>query len=192
MNVLTRNYFPAMSKRSLRRERTHGTHVEIQMEALYRRAEREEVLSYIKDDAPHISINFEDYTRKFRSIARPNTTPSTLRSTRLTCSTSCSTTSTRPYRAIPLPPRHYRDGTVPERKKGDKVDFCEVGIVVPETWRQQVDNQLHGSVLISLFGFNIDELPFMTSERALAEKLGDQDQTSHFVISGPLSALHNA
>ena len=78
------------------------------------------------------------------------------------------------------------------RKKGDKVDFVKL-----ESWFQKLGvnrmAQLHGSVLISLFGFNIDELPFMTSERALADKLGDQDKrlTLSYLAHYPLSTTHS-
>ena len=73
-----------------------------------------------------------------------------------------------------------------------KVDFVKL-----ESWFQKLGvnrmAQLHGSVLISLFGFNIDELPFMTSERALAEKLGDQDKrlTLTYLAHYPLSTTHS-
>jgi len=78
------------------------------------------------------------------------------------------------------------------RKKGDKVDFVKL-----ESWFHKLGvnrmAELHGSVLISLFGFQIDELPFMTSERALAEKLGDQDKrlTLTYLAHYPLSTTHS-
>ena len=72
MNVLTRNYFRMLRNGAFGENEPMEPMSKYKWEALYRRAEREEVLSYIKDDAPHISINFEDHTqgRKFRSIAK--------------------------------------------------------------------------------------------------------------------------
>ena len=78
------------------------------------------------------------------------------------------------------------------RKKGDKVDFIKL-----ESWFHKLGvnrmAQLHGSVLISLFGFHIDELPFMTSEKAMAEKLGNQDKrlTLSYLTHYPLSTTHS-
>ena len=78
------------------------------------------------------------------------------------------------------------------RKKGDKVDFLKL-----EGWFRKlgVNNmaQLHGSILISLFGFQLDELPFMDREKAMAETLGERDRrlTLAYLTHYPLSTTHS-
>lgn len=193
MIVLTRNYFRMLRNGAFGENEPMEPMSKYKWEALYRRAEREEVLSYIKDDAPHISINFEDHTqgRKFRSIAKAeyhaiDTSLDTLDMLNIMLYNIDQTISGHTSLHGIIEMGRFL------RKKGDKVDFVKL-----ESWFQKLGvnrmAQLHGSVLISLFGFNIDELPFMTSERALADKLGDQDKrlTLSYLAHYPLSTTHS-
>ena len=72
MNVLTRNYFRMLRNGAFGEHEALEPMSKYKWNALYQRAEREDVLVYLKADAPHSSINFEDHTqgRKYRNIAK--------------------------------------------------------------------------------------------------------------------------
>ncbi len=70
MNVLTRNYFRMLRNGAFGEHEALEPMSKYKWNALYQRAEREDVLVYLKADAPHSSINFEDHTqgRKYLSL----------------------------------------------------------------------------------------------------------------------------
>ena len=193
MNVLTRNYFRMLRNGAFGEKEPMEPMSRYKWDSLYRRAGREEVIMYIKEDAPHTSINFEDHKqgRKFRSIAKAeyhaiDTSLDTLDMLNIMLYNIDQTISGHTSLHGIIEMGRFL------RKKGDKVDFVKL-----ESWFHKLGvsrmAQLHGSVLISLFGFHIDELPFMTSERALAERLGEQDKrlTLAYLTRYPLSTAHS-
>ena len=72
MNVLARNYFQLLRNGAFGENGALEPMSKYKWDALYRRAEDEEVAGYLKEDAAHTSINFEDHSqgRKFRNIAK--------------------------------------------------------------------------------------------------------------------------
>lgn len=78
------------------------------------------------------------------------------------------------------------------RTKGDKVDFLKV-----EQWLHKMGiykvSLLHASILIELFGFTLDELPFIQHSSRLAVRLAAQDHklTKAFLTHYPGATLHS-
>ena len=178
MNVLTRNYFRMLRNGAFGENEPMEPMSKYKWEALYRRAEREEVLSYIKDDAPHISINFEDHTqgRKFRSIAKAeyhaiDTSLDTLDMLNIMLYNIDQTISGHTSLHGIIEMGRFL------RKKGDKVDFVKL-----ESWFQKLG--VNGQQGARIIGFSVvpcgdrrtghdldvDQLHIEITESAFVEK----------------------
>jgi len=78
------------------------------------------------------------------------------------------------------------------RIKGDKVDYIKV-----ESWIKRLGVQrmtrLHGSVLISLFNFNIDEIPFMHKQASMSQEfaVNDRKLTIRYITRYPMTTFHS-
>lgn len=78
------------------------------------------------------------------------------------------------------------------RKKGDRVDYIKI-----EKWLRKLGirrlMELHASVLIVFFNFNISELPFMHRCSPLAERfmLKDRKLTTAYLFKYPASTMHS-
>lgn len=78
------------------------------------------------------------------------------------------------------------------RKKGDRVDYIKL-----ERWLRKLGvrrlAELHGSVLIALFGFNLNELPFMHRYAAIAEHfiVYDRCLTLSYLPKYPGATIHS-
>ena len=157
MDVLTRNYFQMLRNGAFGENGPLEPMSKFKWNALYQRAECDEVSMYLKEDAPNVSINFEDHKqgRKFRNIAKTeyhaiDTSLDTLDMLNIMLYNIDQTLSGHTSLHGIIEMGRFL------RKKGDKVDFLKL-----EGWFRKlgVNNmaQLHGSILISLFGFQLDE-----------------------------------
>ena len=193
MDVLTRNYFQMLRNGAFGENGLLEPMSKFKWNALYQKAECDEVSMYLKEDAPNVSINFEDHKqgRKFRNIAKTeyhaiDTSLDTLDMLNIMLYNIDQTLSGHTSLHGIIEMGRFL------RKKGDKVDFLKL-----EGWFRKlgVNNmaQLHGSILISLFGFQLDELPFMDREKAMAETLGERDRrlTLAYLTHYPLSTTHS-
>lgn len=78
------------------------------------------------------------------------------------------------------------------RKKGDRVDYIKI-----EKWLRKLGikrlTELHASVLIVFFNFNISELPFMRCCSSCAERfiLNDRKLTTAYLFRYPASTMHS-
>lgn len=193
MNVLSRNYFRMLRNGAFGDKEPMEPMSKYKWDLLYKRAEEEEVLSYLKDDVPHASINFENHkqTRRFKKIAKAeyhaiDTSLDTLDMLNILLYNIDRTLSGKTsIHGIVEMGRFLR-------RKGDKVDFVKL-----ESWLHQLRiynmARLHASVLIALFGFSIEELPFMNKEASKAEQLGQEDQqlTFSYLAYYPVSTTHS-
>lgn len=78
------------------------------------------------------------------------------------------------------------------RKKGDRVDYIKI-----EKWLKKLGirrlMELHSSVLVTFFNFNISELPFMHRCSPLAERfiLKDRKLTTAYLFRYPASTIRS-
>lgn len=78
------------------------------------------------------------------------------------------------------------------RIKGDKVDYIKL-----EKWLKRLGisrmASLHGSILISMFNFNLDELPFMHRHYPVSQRLAVYDRrlTARYIMKYPCSTIHS-
>ena len=193
MNVLSRNYFRMLRNGAFGDKEPMEPMSKFKWAMLYKRAENEGVLSYLKEDAPHVSINFEDHkqSRRFKKIAKAeyhaiDTSLDTLDMLNILLYNIDRTLSGKTSIHGIIEMGRFL------RRKGDKVDFVKL-----ESWLHQLGTyrmaRLHASVLIALFGFSIDELPFMNKEALMAERLGHEDQrlTLSYLAYYPVSTTHS-
>ena len=148
MNVLSRNYFRMLRNGAFGDKEPMEPMSKYKWDLLYKRAEEEEVLSYLKDDVPHASINFENHkqTRRFKKIAKAeyhaiDTSLDTLDMLNILLYNIDRTLSGKTsIHGIVEMGRFLR-------RKGDKVDFVKL-----ESWLHQLRiynmARLHASVLI--------------------------------------------
>jgi len=194
MDVITRNYFCTLRNAAFGASEATEPMSAYKWQQLRQRAAQDDVLMFIDDTVPRHAINFEDHKqgRKFRRIAKTeyhaiDTSLDTLDMLNIMLYNIDHTLSgNTSLRAIIEMGRYLR-------RKGDRVDFVKL-----ESWLRQLGvhrmARLHASVLVSLFGFHLDELPFMNRTAPRAEQLGSRDHrlTAAYLLHYPAATIHSA
>jgi len=194
MDILTRNYFKEIRNGAFAADEKPEPMSEYKWRVLRKRADDDNVLTFIQKGAEPHPLNFEEHKqgRRYRNIAKKeyHAIDTSLDSLDLLnimlYNIDCTMSGHTSLRGVVEMGRYLR-------MKGDKVDFVKL-----ETWLRRLGvynmARLHGSMLIALMGFNLDELPFMHKEMPMAERLGSRDRklTAAYLRHYPGATLHSA
>ncbi|MBQ8701699.1 MAG: hypothetical protein IJ549_02925 [Prevotella sp.] len=195
MNVLTRNYFRMLRQGAFGEKQPMEPMSQYKWQQLRLRARSEHTEQYLPDsDVPQKGLSgLSNYkkSRRHRSIekAEYHSIDTSLHSLDFLHLMAFNVHST-------MIGETRIDGIIEMgrflRTKGDKVDFLKV-----EQWLHKMGiyklSQLHAAILIELFGFSLDELPFIQHSTRDAIRLAAEDRklTTAFLTRYPGATLHS-